>query len=392
MRGRYLVRSLKAVAFLRLVDAVTGLIAPRRPSPKAPETPARILVCNWAHLGDVLLVLPALRTLREMFPHARIDLLIGSWAVAVVEGTGLYDELHLVDHVLLNRAKIGRIEKLRRYLAGRRAFLHACSARNYDVAINLYFYFPSAIPLLWRAGIPIRAGFTSAGYGALLTHAVEWVFRDRPIVAFPADIIDRLWPTRHMAIDGLHPCYPGYPRPCQDEGQNSVPTPYVLVHTGAGKVWKEWPEENWLAVIQGLREEAATLVLSGVGVREKDRARRLAAAHDRAVLFIDRPWSEFVSVTAAASCVICVDSSATHIAAAFRVPTVVIYPGTNDVALWGPPNPNARVLTAPTGCAPCHRSGCAAMACLRDVTPRDVLTQVKDLLAAAPGSIRLSPA
>ena len=101
--------------------------------------------------------------------------------------------------------------------------------------------------------------------------------------------------------------------------------------------------------------------------------------HDRLLLALDRSWDEFVALVAGARCVICLESSAAHLAAAFRVPTVAIFTGTNEHRLWGPDNAHARVISAPTACAPCHRTGCDAMACVRHVTVAMVLDRLDEL-------------
>jgi hypothetical protein len=51
------------------------------------------------------------------------------------------------------------------------------------------------------------------------------------------------------------------------------------------------------------------------------------------------------------------DSSASHVAAAFRIPTTVIMPAINDPKIFGPLNDQANILTFKTPCAPCFRSG-----------------------------------
>jgi ADP-heptose:LPS heptosyltransferase len=380
MRGRYLVRSLKALAFLRITDLLLRFVVPAKAPPPVPENPARILVCNWAHLGDVLLILPTLQALKDLFPQAKIDLLAGRGAKTVLEGTNLHGDIHFVDHFMLNRKKTTRLERIRTYLSDRRAFLRTAKNTAYDVAIDLYFYFPSVAPILWQAGIPVRCGFSSGGYGSLLTHPVPWSYEERHVSQFGLDLIKALWPAQAARLARLAPCYPGHPIRTTDAPARS---PYIVIHPGAGQNSREWPETHWLTLVETLsRQRKEHLVFCGTGAREGDRAKRLAAkaAPGQASLFLDRNWSDYVALIADAAVVFCLESSAGHLAAAFSVPTVAIYTGCNEARLWGPNNPRARILTAPTLCAPCHRSdGCEAMACVRDVQPEDVLAELRDL-------------
>ena len=53
----------------------------------------KILVIRLDHLGDGIMTRPALRALRDSFPNARIDLLVGSEVKALFQGLGEIDNL-----------------------------------------------------------------------------------------------------------------------------------------------------------------------------------------------------------------------------------------------------------------------------------------------------------
>ncbi|MGZ3644775.1 MAG: glycosyltransferase family 9 protein [Ktedonobacteraceae bacterium] len=56
---------------------------------------ARILVVKLATIGDLLLATPALRALRETYPHARLDLLV------TPASAGLLDDWDVIDRVIV---------------------------------------------------------------------------------------------------------------------------------------------------------------------------------------------------------------------------------------------------------------------------------------------------
>lgn len=383
MRHDYLVRSNKALAFLRTADLLARLLARGSRNGAAPDRPQRILLANWAHIGDVLTSLPTLGALRAAFPDAVIDVLTSRAGRIALDSCRLHDRIHVVDHFVLNRATQSRAARLRTYLEDRRRFLRAAAAVRYDVAIDLYPYFPPAAPLFRWAGIPVRGGFTSGGFGPLLTHPVRWRYQDKPISQYGHDLIAALWPGLGRSLPTLPPYCPEVAAP--PAADSAWPrAPYVVVHTGTGAGYKEWPEHNWHQLIGLWGAAAPFLVFCGTGAAQGARARRLAAqaANGRAMLFLDRSWADFTRLMAGAAGLVCLESSAGHLAAAFSLPTVAIYSGTNELRLWGPDNDNARILSAPTGCAPCHR-GCTAMACVRGVTPADVLDAIRAVMPAA---------
>jgi ADP-heptose:LPS heptosyltransferase len=378
MRGRYMIRNPRSARIILALDGLLELSQHwQRRRPLVPTRPQRILVSDWTHVGNILLALPTLHLLRTFFPEAEIGFLTGSWARMVIEGTGLCDHLHLIDHFRLSRSSLDGLGKMRRYLSMRSQTITELRQRSYDVAIDLSSHFPPVSPIFFAADIAVRAGFTSGGFGPLLTHPVTWVHARRPMSDYPRDLLVALWPQQEIAADALLPCYPGHPRaplPAELRGFS-----YTLVHMGTGAVLKEWPEEHWMVLMDALVSEGLHLVFAGAGARERDRAVRLAGRlpAGAATLLIDRPWPEFVAVVAAATHVICLDSSTAHLAAAFGVATTSLYSGMTDIAQWGPVNPRARVLANPVGCAPCYRSGgCEAMACIRGVTPDQVIDAV----------------
>ena len=155
-------------------------------------------------------------------------------------------------------------------------------------------------------------------------------------------------------------------------------SPYVVVQTGTGSQIREWPESKWMELVQQLQSRGTSIVMTGAGMRERERAARIAAAVPGVVNVCDKlAWDEFAALVAGARHVICLDSSASHLAAAFRIPTTVIMSGTNDHVQFGPANDRARILSEPTPCAPCFRSnGCDHMSCVRNVSADAVIATI----------------
>ena len=116
----------------------------------------RILVIRPDHIGDVLLVTPALRLLRRAFPESEITALVGPWAAAV----------------LANNPDIDRLETCRfpgfergRPRAGLRAYAQLWEeagrlrGEEYQLALNLRDDFWWGAALAAFGGIPYVWGF-----------------------------------------------------------------------------------------------------------------------------------------------------------------------------------------------------------------------------------------
>ena len=372
MRGRYLIRSSTSWACVAALDKALSLVPVRHPRPLARYD--RILVANWSHLGDVVLTLPALAALRKHYPDAQIDMITGSWAKSAAEGSRLINKVHIIDHWLLNRNDINKAKK---WIHTKRAALEQMREQKYQLGIDFYPFFPPAHPLFWRVGIPRRVAFDSAGFGPLLTDAVSWLDTDRPISDYGRDLLDK------VLLSSVSPQDFAFTYPLSETvllPPALTANTYTVVHPGAGTRFKDWGESNWHSLIGLLRQQERRLVITGSGKWEIELAERLEKGG--AINLVGKlDWNGFVKVIANASALICPDTVAGHLAAMFKIPTVVISTGTNNSAQWGPNNPSARVLVKITPCAPCNRPGCPAMACIRDITPVDVLNALETLHA-----------
>jgi ADP-heptose:LPS heptosyltransferase len=366
MVGGYLVRKKFVAAGLLTIDTACRLLAASgsRGASSDFTNVQSILISQCGHLGDLIMTLPVLRWIRCNKPSIRIGLVVGSWAKPMINGISeLYDACYFADHFMLDRSDSPLKSKLARHRASWTMAAAEIRRDRYDVAIECYAFLQNSIPLLYACGIPLRVGFTSGGFGALLTHRSRWRHESRSFIDYPRDLLRTVFTD--PSLD--EPLRPYYPAPAKT---NKVPSsPYLLVHMGAGNAIKEWPKSRWIELIRDLKNRGTTIVLAGAGSRERERAARVQEAVGAIVDLCDRlSWDEFVALVAEAAHVVCLDSSTSHLAAAFQIPSTILMPGINDPMQFGPVNSRARILTFPTPCAPCFRShGCDHMACIRQI-------------------------
>jgi ADP-heptose:LPS heptosyltransferase len=389
LRGKYLVRNPALNRLLSATDRLLGLLPSPRRAPRK-EAPRRILLANGAHLGDVLLSLSLVPILRDAFPQARLGFLAGSWAQGLLKGHAELAWVHYLDHWKLNRSPVSLGEKLRRHSQTRRRALREIRACRYDVALDLYYYFPNSIPLLWQASIPCRIGYTSGGFGPLLTHALDWRLRDQHVTDYQMDLLHLLdVPANH-----LH-----WRAPALAAGKEQLPRQllaglaragippagYVVFHLGTAAALKEWPILRWRQLAMRMNAEGRALLFTGSAGREWQNAQQVSAGLKLCVnLCGGLNWQEFVEVLRQAELLVGVDSVAGHIAASVATPCVVISSGIANLAHWKPRGAPCRVLSHPVACAPCYRSrGCEGMECVRQVRVGQVHAVIREALDAS---------
>jgi ADP-heptose:LPS heptosyltransferase len=325
--------------------------------------------------------------LKQALPEVEIGMLVGSWSRPVIENHPMLSHVHFVDHWKLNRAALPLRSKVHRYLRTRKRALREIRAVRYDAAIELYGYFPNSIPLLWSAGIPLRAGYDSGGFGRMLTHSLPWTDSDRQVIHYQIDLLKTLGVNVGQDVCPRPILPPIAPGVSAAVGQRTTANNgrYIVVHMGAGSKVKEWPLGCWERLAVELHRRGHQLVLTGQGEREVRHSVRVSEAVPSALNLTGAlQWDEFVAVLHAAQLVVCVDSAAGHVAAAGGVPCVVLMAGLDNPHRWLPLGDAVWGLTNPVSCAPCYRSlGCATMDCIKGIGVERVLAAVDSALAVS---------
>jgi heptosyltransferase-2 len=367
-------------------DAVCRLLPKRRD--RAEREIRRVLIANWAHLGDALIASSLVSLLQACLPRAQIGFLAGSWGRAVVENLSGIRWLHTVDHWRLSRRQTSLWRKLSLYLADRGRALREIRSVGYDAAIETYHFFPNSASLLWQAGILRRIGYSSGGGGPLFTDTLPWIPTDRHIAAYHGDLLRML----------LGPASPIPPPAMPEIDRRGTPSPaisglessYVVMHMGAGNPLKEWPERKWIELAAALVGEGNQIVFTGQGAREARTVKGVCQLLGCGIDLCDRlEWSQWVELIRGARLLVGLDSVAGHVAAATHTPSVLIYTGMANDVQWRPLTAYCETLRYPTSCAPCYRSrGCPSMACIREVNVRQVLESCRRVLSQGnhPGS------
>jgi heptosyltransferase-2 len=316
-----------------------------------PSSISRVCVraTNW--LGDAVMSLPALRTVRQIFPHAHIAVIARPWVA------DLYARETCIDRVIPYTAQKG--------LGAKRAFAAMLRREHFDAAILLQNAFDAAL-LTWLAGIPERIGYNRDARGWLLTQAIP--------VPEPGDIprhqrfyylellrragmVERFPAENAIRLDGIDAARAAGVAHLARLG---IAGAAVGVSPGAayGNA-KRWFPDRFAAVAQSLAP-AAVLIFGSAAERAlcetvADSLRRGGiCVHNLAG---ETSLREFIDLAAACRLFLTNDSGAMHIASALGVPTVAVFGATDDTTT-GPTGPLARVVREHAECSPCLLREC----------------------------------
>jgi len=340
----------------------------------------RILICNPAHLGDVVISSSTVPLVKTKFPNSEIYFLVGNWSRKVAESIPGVDEILCYRHWKLNRDSIPRWRKFLIYLADCKILLSQLRNKEIDLAIDLYPYYPNSSLLLFFGKVKSRIGFTTGGFEFLYTKAVPFDINDQHVVTTYISLLKEIGINDVQRTDLKPSLFLTYPP------QEKIPSdePTVIIHPGSGDEKKLWPLEKWIDLIISLDDKIPGLkiILTGSSPQEKYIAGELLKyAKNVENLAGKQSWKEFCFTVSQASLLIGVDSVAGHVASAYSVPEVIVAAGMSNVNHWKPIGKTVEVLTNALPCSPCYNGrGCEDMKCIREVSVADVLHKIQSIL------------
>ena len=283
-----------------------------------------ILFIKTSSLGDVIHHMPALTEARRHRPAARF-----AWVVE--EAFAPLVRLHpAVSEVIAVATRRWRKKALGlstwREMAG---FRRAIRERGYDDVIDSQGLIRSA--LMARMALGRRHGYDA---NSIREPAASWLYDVRHAVARDLHAIARNRMLTGLAL-GYAPAGPvdfGLPR---DRLAARTGESYGILFHATARPEKEWPEASWVALGRALAARGVSLVLPWGTQAEHARSRRIAAALSNAEVPERQPLDRVARLVSGASFVIGTDTGLLHLAAAFGVPLVAIFVG-SEPSLTGP--------------------------------------------------------
>lgn len=354
------------------------------------EAVRRILVVKLDHIGDVITAFPAIRRLKEVFPHASLRVLASRWTRPAWSLTEGVDEIIEFDF-FHNRADQGirdmteeELQSLKRRLA----------PYCFDVAIDMRRH-PETRHILQYTGARYLAGFDQEACFPWLDIALE--FTGDPARAR----------KRHHASDELINLVDAISASCEPQrsfGADLPPGPLplpesiqsrlfcrrvVCIHTAAGDKLRQWPPAHFAELIDLLVErEGVNIVLIGGRGDQEIASKVLQSVRNRHAvsnLLGKITLEDLPNLLRRCALFVGNNSGPHHIAAGLGVPTIGIHSALVDAREWGPMGPRAIALRRDMECGPCYLPDPAlchrGLACLTGLRPGEVYAFCRRLLA-----------
>jgi ADP-heptose:LPS heptosyltransferase len=340
-----------------------------------------ILAVRMDNTGDVIMLGPALRAVKESAPGARITLLAspaGSQAAAL---------LPWIDDVITWRAVWQDLGSLPFDPARELELVRQLAERQFDAA--LVFSSFSQTPhtpayVCYLAGIPLRAGESKEFGGGVLSTAVPPAPDDLHQVERNLRLVEAVgYTVRGRALCVALPARARRQARELIAGAGLDPAaPLIVVHPGASARARRPPARVVGPVARALTELGWQVLVSGVEKEREAVEAVLAAAPAAAGLVGTAQLDEYAAILERAALVICGNTLPLHLADALSTPVLALYSGTDLDDQWRPRIAPNRLLRRATPCHPCYRFECPYdLACL-DFRADEVVAAALELVGS----------
>jgi ADP-heptose:LPS heptosyltransferase len=297
----------------------------REPIPKS------IAILRALQLGDILCTVPALRALRHALPDAHIILVGLPWAA------GFVSRFHQYLDDFIEFPGYPGFPEIPPRLAEIPEFIHAMQQKSFDLAIQMQGSGNISNSLVALFAAKYTAGFYLPG---------QYCPDDSRFLPYPVHENEIFRHLHLMEFLGIPVKNTNLEFPITPEERVDVraiqrnhqlqPGTYVVLHPGSRAAERRWPAESFAEVGMKLIHQGIQVVLTGTteewGITQQvNRAMGSSA--------IDLAGQTDLGILAAliedARLVICNDTGISHLAAALKVPSIVLFIA-SDPDRWAP--------------------------------------------------------
>jgi lipopolysaccharide heptosyltransferase II len=329
-----------------------------------------ILLVRFSAIGDILLMTPLLRALRQRHPDARISVVTKLAFAPLLEHNPRITEV-------IGWKEPESLTALGRELK-RRGFSHRLDLHQSLRSRGLRL----VVGGKWTTHPKYRAA------RLVLIHAKRDLYRDRrPMAERYFDAARELDVTPDSGSLEMFLSRPTLARAEEFLTARGIGVTRQLIALapGAAHFTKRWPEHHWTALARRLVEHGNDVVVLG-GPDDSELGARVAAAGGQGALnaagAFDLPGS--AALLKRARALVSGDTGVMHMATAVGTPVVALFGPTVEAFGFYPYHAKATVLARDLSCRPCSAHGGPACPlthhrCMQDTMPEDVLEALRKL-------------
>ena len=323
---------------IKLADQLIGktLVSLLRGKGKLNKTPVfkKILLIRPGGIGDAVLLLPAIRALKEEFPDSTIDVLCEKRNADIFR---LSNDINAI------------------YLYDRGTDLFRALRNKYDVVIDTEQWHRLSAVVAYLSGAHVRIGFDTNERRKLFTHRILYSHEDYEVHSFLHLTGPLISKAPHFDKNKPFVDIPDNASTVLSSGKETKKN-LVAVFPGASVPERRWGGDGFGKVAEALTDKGYEIIILGSRSESGD-AERIKKYAKNAVDMTGRTGLMGVAaLLKSCNLLISADSGLLHIAYAVGTPTVSLF-GSGIEKKWAPPGKRHRVLNKHLPCSPCTKFG-----------------------------------
>ncbi len=332
----------------------------------------RILIIKIGAIGDVILVTPSLRVIRNAFPEASITVLLGAEARRVLKKCPYIDDIILYDRSGNDYGPKGffRVgEKIRK--------------ADFDMSVDFQNNRASHL-LAWLGSVPKRYGYNNRKLGFLINQPLRRFKIDVGPVEEQFRVLKKAGVNTAGASKRLEvwPSKEDFSYVDEFLSREWVSDEHLLVGVNIGGSWrtKRWPLKYFARLSDMLSLRGVRIVITA-SEEEKDLSEDFTRMTRAKVIDASGKTTIMQLAALIKRCKVFVtgDSAPMHLASSV---------GTDFIALFGPTDPRRHFEPTPRGivvkkevkCAPCYRERCRKMECMKKISPDEIYKLIMNVI------------
>lgn len=312
----------------------------------------RILVITLSNVGDIVLTMPVIGTLKKNLAHARIDVMVGP------SGKEIFEKDPRVFKVIIYDKHLPIIKKRRLQLKLKKL--------QYDLIVDLR---NTIFPLLLGPK-----------------------YRTATIEKFPKSLLHKkdrhLYRLRSLGMEMPKEATLIHVPKEDDEyvakliGESGIVKPIVVINPGAKSHLKRWTAEGFASLSDSLIEGCrASVVFIGVGEDKNIVEDVIKKMRNKPYNFVDKTnLRQLAALLKRSDLLITNDSAPLHLACAVGAKVLAIF-GPTDFRKYGPTGEFDVVINKKLHCAPCEVAVCKYnYECMKLISPDEVFDAAKMMI------------
>lgn len=320
-----------------------------------------IVIIRVDRIGDLVISLPAMKAFKDIFPQARLSVMVRKTNAPILK------DIPWIDEVICYEGFFRSIDILRR--------------KRFDMVVDLIMdYMIKTALISFYSKSVLSVGFDIEGRGATFNLALSPSKQEKHMSKHLLDL------TRAVAKASFY----------EEDIQNTEPVLFVSeerksfadlflqghnidkddmlfsMHPGGFYASQCWPIEYFAELGRMITKRYKAKIIIIGSAKEESLVKKLGHLIGmNALVVVGLPLDKLTSIIAKTRVFIGNNSGPLHIAAALNVPTVSTM-GPTDPHLWWPCGDKNIVVRHGPACAPCGLGFCNGHICMKSITPGEV--------------------